>query len=106
LLVNKEFGSAVRYCTVLTNAPLPPAQPITESQCGNCTKCVDACPAHAVFGKPWSQGMKREEFYDAFACQAYAKERGKQIGVEKTVCGICIAACPFTQKYLSKPDKK
>jgi epoxyqueuosine reductase len=103
LLVNREFGSAVRLTTVLANTSFPTAEPINSSQCGRCTACVDVCPAHAPTGRDWQAGISRDSLYDAFACRKTARELAlRMIGVSKGICGMCIVACPWTQKYLKK----
>lgn len=102
LLVTKEFGSAVRLTTVLTDADLPSGKPVEFSRCGKCNDCIDACPAHAGSGKLWTAGITRESFFDAFACRKTAFEQAAQIGVHETICGRCIVACPHTQKYLKR----
>ena len=102
LLVTKEFGSAVRLTTVLTDAELPAGHAIMESRCGNCTACVEACPGHAPSGKKWEAGMPRESFFDAFACRNTAYEQAGKIGAKETICGRCIVVCHRTQKYLRK----
>lgn len=100
LLVTPEYGSAVRISSVLTDAPIETASPIDSSRCGTCTICQEACPAQAVRGKLWSAGMQRNEIYDAFECRKTAKERAAKIGVNETLCGLCILVCPWTKKFL------
>jgi epoxyqueuosine reductase QueG len=100
LLVTESYGSAVRYNTVLTNAPLPVGSPVVESRCGDCTECVAACPADAPKGSEWRPGLERHEFYDAHTCRRTVREQAAKAGIEHTVCGICIAACPYTRRYL------
>jgi len=102
LLVTREFGSAVRLTTVLTDADLPPGKPAESSKCGSCVDCVEACPAHACSGRLWTAGITRESFFDAFACRKTAFEQAARIGVHETICGRCIAACPLTKKYLKR----
>jgi len=103
VLVTRGFGSAVRITTVLTDAVLPAGEPIDESYCGNCTACVDACPGHAPSGKDWQVGLNRDSFFDAFACRTTARELAlKRVGIQETICGVCIAVCPWTQKYVRK----
>ena len=102
LLITRRYGPAVRLATVLTDAPLGAGTPVDDSHCGDCTKCVDRCPAKAIAGKNWAEGMKRESIYDARACCAEAKSASGRIGVPVTICGICINACPWTQKYISR----
>jgi epoxyqueuosine reductase len=103
LLVTEEYGSAVRLTTVLTDALIAVGQPVNKSQCGECTACVEICPAGALSGNDWQAGIPRESLYNAFACRETAGEFEKtREGVHDSICGICIAACPWTQKYLEK----
>lgn len=94
LLVTPEFGPALRLASLLTDAPLTVGKPITESACGDCTACAEACPGHAIKGEPWYAGRPREEFYDAFVCQRTAQARANAIGVEHSICGVCMSVCP------------
>lgn len=103
LLVTREFGSAIRITTVLTDAELPVNEPVSQSLCGNCTACVDACPGNTISGKDWQAGVPRDFMYDAFACQKTARQiAATQVGIQLTLCGICINVCPWTQKYVTK----
>ncbi len=103
LLVTPEYGSAVRLVTVLTDAPVETGVPVNVSKCGDCTACVDACPAHAVSGRNWVAGLPREALYDAHACRKIARELTfEAFGEEVSICGRCITVCPWTRKYLAK----
>jgi epoxyqueuosine reductase QueG len=106
LLITKEFGSAVRITTVLTNAPIAAGQPVNTSFCGDCTACVDVCPSQALSGKNWQAGMNRDSLVDAFSCRNTAREllikRTRTEVLGRTFCGICIAACPWTRKYFER----
>jgi len=102
LLITREFGSAVRYSTVLTDAPLPTGIPAEVSECGHCNVCVTICPADAPSGLTWQPGMAREEFFNAHACCQAAADQSKDIGFDGTICGRCIAACPHTREYLRR----
>ena len=102
LLVTPAFGPALRISSVLTNAPLTHAVPIERSHCGRCRRCVDACPAGAVTGRSWTAGIPRDQIYDAAACRKKASELATAQGIEETICGICIFACPWTQRYLRR----
>jgi epoxyqueuosine reductase len=100
LLVTEEFGSAIRYSTVLTDAPLSTGVPNEASKCGDCSVCVAICPAGAPTGRGWKPGSNRDDFFDAQACCEAARRQTLEIGVDGYICGRCIAACPHTQKYL------
>lgn len=102
LLITKEYGPAVRLGSVLTNAEFETGEPINTSRCGDCHKCVDQCPAGAIVGCNWNAGLPRESIYNAFTCRKTAMNLSKAQGIDSTICGICINACPWTQKYISR----
>jgi epoxyqueuosine reductase QueG len=98
LLVTERFGSAVRLGTVLTDAPLPPAGPTTESRCGDCAACVEICPGRAPTGRQWRPGLTRADIFSAHACREALRDSARRLG--HGICGMCIAACPWTRRYL------
>lgn len=102
LLVTREYGSAIRLMTVLTNAALGVGKATEVSACGECSVCVERCPAGAPSGREWAAGIHRDEFFDATLCGNTARELSARIGLNKTICGICIVACPWTKRYLEK----
>jgi epoxyqueuosine reductase QueG len=102
LLITPELGAAVRLASVLTDAPLVTGAPINVSSCGTCSACVDACPAHAVTGKPWHAGIARDQILDVSACKEMASSLATAQGIDVIICGICVNACPWTQKYLRR----
>jgi epoxyqueuosine reductase len=102
LLVTPEYGTAARWATVLTDAPLPTGAPVIESRCGTCTACVDICPGRALTGKPWHQGTTREELVDVHACLKAMTRVSMARGNHRDICGMCIAACPWTRRYLNR----
>jgi len=103
LLVTEEYGSAIRITTVLTDAPLKTGVPIVDSQCGDCMECVNFCPGKAPSGRNWNFKLYRDFFFDVFACAKAARECAKRkIGVDDTICGICISVCPWTTRHIER----
>ena len=103
LFTTKNYGSALRLSSVLTDAPLDIGKPIEKSKCGKCMECRDACLGGAISGKEWNYKLKRNDFYDDKKCEKYALKVSKEnLGKADTVCGKCIFACPHTQKYIKK----
>ena len=96
LFVSPEFGLAVRLATVFTDRELPAGEAITEGDCADCRACVDACPAGCGRDVQWRAGMPRDELFDAGACR---HQMTLFSGVEAQICGICIAACPYTLRH-------
>ncbi len=96
LLITPDHGPRVRLCTVLVSAETEGGDEITESHCGNCRACMDACPAKAATGALWKAGMPRDEIFDARRCRetCLMLSRGN-LGENVSVCGICVSACPL-----------
>lgn len=93
LVVNPAFGPRLSWATILTDAPLTPAEPIVASRCGTCTVCVDACPVGAIKGTSWRRGMvELTQFLDVSACTAQVADNHRLSG--RYICGVCAAACP------------
>jgi len=102
LLVTKKYGSAIRLTTVLTDAELETAIPVNKSLCGDCQICVNLCPGKAPSGKNWKVNLPRDFFFNPFTCRKTARKSARKIGIDDTVCGICISVCPWTMKYIKR----
>ncbi len=91
LFLSTEYGSGVRLATVLTDMPVQRELPVLENGCGECTICMRACPAGAIYGElPKKNG---ERNFDAEKCSKYMKEHFQDVG-RGSVCGVCIKVCP------------
>lgn len=95
LFITREFGSKVRLATVLTDMPVQAELPIIENGCGNCDNCVKNCPAGAISGIVYKEGMSRDEFFSADKCSKQMK-KFNDVG-RGSVCGICIKSCPYNK---------
>jgi epoxyqueuosine reductase QueG len=100
IFVTDKFGSALRLSAVLTNMPLLTAEPRFVDHCQSCDRCVRACPAQAIRGNKWSPQIQRDDLLDPRLCKENAIQRGKTLGIQEASCGLCIAVCPYTKKYL------
>lgn len=101
LLTTEEFGSAIRLTSIITNAKLDYGISVTESKCGHCLKCKDACPGRAISGGLWHVGIDRDEFFNPISCRNKALQMANEkIHKEITLCGKCIEICPYTQRYI------
>lgn len=96
LFVTPEYGSAVALGAILTDMPLDFDEPITDSQCDDCTNCQDACPVNAINPQKWNDRLNRSDIIDIEACGEYI------IGQVKAGLGCtkCMSECKLTQEYL------
>lgn len=100
LFVSAELGPAVRLAGVFTDLELPGGRPVVSGRCGDCRRCVDACPAQAGRDVRWSAGMPRDQILDAAACERHMAQTSSRFN--GSICGICIAVCPYTEAVLRR----
>ncbi len=62
-IINKTHGPFMRYCFIITDAPLTCDEPLKQPICDKCGACIKACPGGAVS----RQGL------DAWQCSVYYK---------------------------------
>jgi epoxyqueuosine reductase QueG len=93
VFVSARFGPAVRLTTVFTDAPLAPGTPVTESRCGRCRVCVDACPMDAGRDVLWTAGMSRDDLYVEKRCEEITWTHPEWDGT----CAVCQSMCPYTR---------
>lgn len=96
LFISKKYGPRVRLGTLVTDMPFEVAKAFDENICGNCRKCVLACPATAISDTPFSEdtplcGLDRR------MCSDFMKNKFKMIG-RGAVCGVCMRVCPHGEK--------
>jgi epoxyqueuosine reductase len=103
LLITPEYGPRIRLIAVLANVKLDKDEPFTDDLCGDCEKCVKACPTKAL--EPYQITITRCLTYAAE--QPHAQDVSDEVRqIEKKLtrrptpnsyieCSICIDACPI-----------
>jgi epoxyqueuosine reductase len=98
LLIHPEIGSFVFIGDIITNLELEYDKIYVKDLCGNCTRCIDACPTGALLAP---------RLIDARKCIAYLtiEYKGELPQKEKPKfndwifgCDICQDACPWNKK--------
>ena len=91
-IITPEFGSYVYLGEMITNLPLAPDTPM-EDQCGECNKCIDACPTGALI----QGGQLNAQRCIAFQTQTkgfLAEEFREKLGNRIYGCDTCQTICP------------
>jgi len=97
LLVTRDYGTWVFLGEIISTLELPPDMPESD-HCGNCTKCMEACPNGAIV-EPRVLDTRRCITYwtnkheGDFPPEIAAKLHGWVYG-----CDICQEVCPFNHK--------
>ena len=101
LVISKEFGSYMFLGELITNLELEPDQPV-DYDCGDCNRCVEACPTSCLLG---------DSTMDAKRCLSFQTQAKGMMDLEfrkkiKTViygCDICQICCPYNKGIDSPP---
>ncbi|MBF0154496.1 MAG: tRNA epoxyqueuosine(34) reductase QueG [Magnetococcales bacterium] len=96
MLVSRRYGCWLFLAEIFLTLPLPPDVP-EQDHCGDCRRCLDACPTGA---------LQRPYWLDARRCLAYItiESRGdipaeyqSSMGNRVYGCDDCVVACPFNR---------
>ncbi len=47
-VLNEKYGPFMRFCFIITDAPLECDEPLQKNICDNCGECIKACPGKAI----------------------------------------------------------
>lgn len=96
-LIAKQHGSFFFLCEIITDLEFDYNQPFATDHCGNCTRCIDACPTEAI----------HEQYgLDASKCIAYLTIELKEAIPDDFTgrmdnwmfgCDICQDVCPWNR---------
>jgi len=104
-LINRKYGSFIFIGELIINLDLEYDNPARD-YCGNCTKCIDACPTNAIIA---------DRVIDANRCISYQTIENKgeidnnlkgKMGNWVFGCDICQDICPWNKGITpaSEPD--
>ena len=96
-LINPRHGSYFLLAEILLGTDLEPDPPFTANRCGNCTRCIEACPTHCILPN---------RTLDARRCISYLTIENKgeipsdlrtRMGNWTFGCDICQMVCPWNR---------
>lgn len=106
LLITKQFGSAVVLATILCNIKFQCHRRNDQSFCEDCEQCLNQCPAKMKLDTKWDISSTRKKLYQKISCREACDTIRRERGIVVSLCGQCIHACPWTQRYLDRGLKR
>ena len=91
------LGSWVVLGSVLTTAPLPPAEVVVADGCGSCRRCLDACPTAAIV-EPGVVDARRCLAWLVQAEGVFPAEHREALGDRLYGCDDCQEVCPPSRR--------
>lgn len=95
LLITEEFGSFVYLGEIITNIAFEPDEPGVFG-CGDCTRCVTACPTKALLGDG-RMNAQRCLSYQTQTKGLMPEEYRKKMSNVIYGCDICQLVCPYNR---------
>lgn len=95
LLITEEFGSFVYLGEITTNIQFEPDTPVPNG-CGDCTRCITACPTGALLGDG-RMNAKQCLSYQTQTKGMMPREFRKKTRNVVYGCDICQLVCPYNQ---------
>ncbi len=94
--LSRELGTWFFLCEIITTVALPPDKP-ARNLCGKCTRCIDACPTHAITAPHQLDARKCISYLTIEHKGAIPLEYRRAIGDHLYGCDDCLDACPWNR---------
>jgi epoxyqueuosine reductase len=95
MLITRRHGSFVVLGTLVTDVELEPTPPL-DTNCGECTLCIDACPTGAL-DEPGTLDATRCLSYWTQAPAPIPESYRAALGAQVYGCDICQDVCPWNR---------
>jgi len=105
-LIHPSLGSWLFIGELLSTAELPASQPAPcEGTCGDCTRCLDACPTGALVAPYTLDARRCISYLTIERKRAIPPEVRPLIGNRIFGCDICQEICPWNRRF-SRPTSE
>ncbi|MBU1685295.1 tRNA epoxyqueuosine(34) reductase QueG, partial [Patescibacteria group bacterium] len=96
-LIDPSKGSYFFIATLMTNVMLPATEKRRMPSCGDCKKCITACPTGAIVGPRVIDARRCIAYLTIESKEGIPEELRPMIGDRLFGCDICQEVCPFNE---------
>jgi len=96
-VINQKIGSWLFLGVIVTSLELSPDLPAPD-RCGSCTRCIDACPTHAIVAPYELDSNKCISYLTIEKRGPIPEELRAGTGHQVFGCDICQDVCPWNRK--------
>jgi epoxyqueuosine reductase len=97
-LIHKQSGSFFFIATIITDLQLTPDDPYSKDYCGNCRRCIDACPTGAILPDKTINGGQCISYFTIELKEALIPESSRsKFNDWMFGCDICQEVCPWNR---------
>jgi epoxyqueuosine reductase len=98
-LIHPEHGSYFLLAEVLLDLELVPDAPVSSDHCGNCTRCLEACPTQCIRPDRTLQADRCISYLTIELKGAMPLDLRQPVGDWVFGCDICQQVCPWNQRF-------
>ena len=101
-LINPQMGSYFFLAELFLELELEPDAPFTSDHCGNCTRCLEACPTKCILPDRTIDSRQCISYLTIELKGPIPEEMRTQTGNWIFGCDICQQVCPWNLRFSSE----
>jgi epoxyqueuosine reductase len=103
IIINHRYGSWIVLGELITDIDIEPDSPVS-SNCGDCEKCIEACPTHAII-RPYIIDRRRCIQALTNSYRVIPSDIADVWGNRLYGCSICQDICPINENLQPTPPR-
>jgi epoxyqueuosine reductase len=103
-LIHPRQGSFFLLAEILLGIEIPPHRPFPADRCGNCTRCLEACPTRCILPNRTIDSRRCIAYLTIELKTAIPPDLRPELGQWVFGCDICQQVCPWNLRF-ARPQR-